>query len=98
MELLQNLDPVLLGLCMALLCVVILVVGFVLQIVSGLFEIFFGFFEVFLGILQGGPVAWCGCLVLIFGCFGCAGVVFLALDASSSCAVNHTNFCQWFGF
>ncbi len=98
MELLQNLDPVLLGLCMALLCVVIVVVGFVLQVVGNFFEIFFGFFEVFLGILQGGPIAWCGCFVLVFGCFGCTGLVFLSLNASASCAQYYTHFCQWFGF
>jgi len=101
MEFLQNIDPTLLpylGVCVALLCVVILVVGFILQVVGGFLDIFIGFFEVFLEILQGGPIAWCGCLALLLGCCGCSGLVFLALNASASCVEFPTNFCRWFGF
>lgn len=100
MNILQNLDPTLLpyiGVACGLLCAVIMVLGFVLQVVGGFFDIFIGFFEVFLNILQGGPVAWCGCLMVVCGCIACSGVVFFMLNASSSCAAYPTNFCRWFG-
>ncbi len=101
MEFLQNIDPSLLpyiAIGCALLCVVVVVVGFVLQAVSSIFDVFFGIAEVVVEILQGGPVAWCGCGLLILGCLGCAGAVFLLINAPANCATNPTNFCRWFGF
>lgn len=95
-----NIDPSLvpyIGVCCALLCVGIVVLGFILQVVGGFLDIFFGFFEVFLEILQGGPIAWCGCLILIFGCIGCSGFVFFIFNASTSCVEYRTNFCTLFG-
>jgi len=100
MDFLSGIDPSLLpyiGVCCALLCAGIFVIGFILQVVGGFLDIFFGFFEVFFEILQGGPIAWCGCLVLIFGCIGCAGFVFFMLNASVSCVEYPTNFCRWLG-
>ena len=101
MEILQNIDPGLLpyiAVGCALLCVVILVIGFLLQAVGSIFEVIFGFAEVVIDLLQGGPIAWLGCLLLILGGLGVAGAVFLLLNAPTSCAANPTNFCRWFGF
>lgn len=85
------------GIGCALLCAAMVVIGFVLQAVGGFLDVFFGIFEVFLEILQGGPIAWCGCLIVIFGCIGCSGFVFFMLNASTSCIEYPTNFCRWFG-
>lgn len=101
MEILQNIDPALLpfiAVGCALLCVVMIVVGFLLQAISGIFEVVFGFAEVVIEVLQGGPIAWCGCALLIIGSLGFAGAVILLLNAPSSCATHPTNFCRWFGF
>ena len=101
MDLLQNIDPGLLpfiAVGCALLCVVVIVIGFLLQAVSGLFEVVFGFAELVIDILQGGPIAWCGCLLLILACAGTAGGVILLLNAPESCLTHATHFCQWFGF
>lgn len=101
MEILQSIDPVLLpfiAVGCALLCVVVIVIVFLLQAVSSIFEVVFGFAEVVIELLQGGPIAWCGCLLLIVGGLGIAGGVFLLLNAPSSCAAHPTYFCRWFGF
>ncbi len=101
MELFQNIDPSLLpyiGIGCALLCVVLIVIGFVLQAISGFFDVIVGFVEIALEILQGGPVAWCGCLLLVAGLLAASGLVILYLNAPASCAEQATNFCRWFGF
>lgn len=101
MELLQNIDPSHLpyvALACALLCAAALVIGLLLQAVSSIFDVVFGLFEVLMEILRGGPVAWCGCIVAIFGLFAAGGVIYLLLNAPASCAAQPTNFCRWFGF
>ena len=101
MEILQNIDPAHLpyiAVGCALLCGALLVIGFVLQAVSGIFEVFFGLIEVVIEVLQGGPIAWCGCAFLFVGLLACAGGVFLLLNAPETCAAHPTNFCRWFGF
>lgn len=101
MEFLQNIDPHLLpyiGIACALLCLVLMVIGFVLHAVSGIFDVILGFAEIVVEILQGGPIAWCGCVLLVVGLLACAGLVFLYLNAPASCAEYASNFCRWFGF
>lgn len=101
MEFLQNIDPSHLpyiAVGCALLCVAAVVIGFLLQAVSGIFDVILGLIEVAAEIMQGGPVAWCGCILLIAGLIACAGFTFLFLNAPDSCAANPTRFCQWFGF
>ena len=82
----------------ALLCGVIVLVAFLLQAVSSVFDIVLGLIEVAAEIAQGGPVAWCGCALLIGVLLAGAGMVVLYLNAPESCAANPTRFCQWFGF
>lgn len=101
MDLLQNIDPAhlpLIAVGCALLCVALVVISFLLQAVSGLFEVLGGLIEIALEVLKGGPVAWCGCALLLMAAVACAGLAFLYLNAPESCAVNPTRFCQWFGF
>ena len=74
-----------------------MVLGFLLQAVSSIFEIVFGFFEVVIELLQGGPIAWLGCALLVVALFACAGAVFLLLNAPASCAEYPTRFCLWLG-
>ena len=101
MEILQNIDPshmpyVAVG-C-ALLCLVALVIGFLLQALSGIFDIVFGLFEVVIDLVQGGPVAWCGCIFVLIGLAAAAGAILLVFNAPETCAEHPTNFCRWFGF
>lgn len=97
MDFLQNIDIgtlLLLGAGLALLCVVGLVLFFGLQIIGSVFGVIFGFVQLFTGIITGGPVAWCGCLVLILACILCVGTVLLY----STCSGNPSamNFCSLF--
>ena len=101
MEILQNIDPAHLpyvAVGCALLCLVALVIGFLLQAVSGIFDVIFGVIEIVIDMLQGGPVAWCGCLFLLVGLAAAAGAVLLFFYAPEACAEHPTNFCSWFGF
>ncbi len=101
MELLQNIDPAHLpwiAVGCALLCVALVVIGFLLQAISSIFDVIAGVIEVAVDVAQGGPVAWCGCTLLIIGLIACAGFAFLYLNAPESCAEHPTRFCQWFGF
>ena len=98
---LQQIDPAHLpyiAVGCALLCVVIFVIGFILQAISGIFEVVIGLFEVLVDLLKGGPVAWCGCVLLLAALLGAAGAVALLLNAPETCAENPTRFCQWLGF
>lgn len=103
MEWLQTIDlsqlplPIIAVGC-ALLCGALMAVAFVLQAVSGVFDVILGLVEVASEIARGGPVAWCGCALLIGVLLAGAGFAFLLLHAPESCAANPTRFCQWFGF
>ena len=101
MELLQNIDPThlpLVAVGCALLCIAVVIIGFLLQAISGIFEVITGLIEVVVEIMQGGPVAWCGCALLIIGLIACAGFTYLYLQAPETCAAHPTHFCQWFDF
>ncbi len=101
MEILPSIDPThlpYLAVGCALLCLAALVIGFLLQALSGIFDVLFGLIEIVVDMLQGGPVAWCGCLVLLVGLAAAAGAVLLVLNAPGACAEHPTNFCRWFGF
>ncbi|MCB9451707.1 MAG: hypothetical protein H6672_09720 [Anaerolineaceae bacterium] len=97
MDILQNVDMntlMLLGVGLAVLCVVGLLLFFGLQLIGSVFSTLFGFIHLFTSIVTGGPAAWCGCLVLIFACLLCVGTVLLY----SSCSANPSamNFCALF--
>lgn len=101
MELLQNIDPAhmpLIAVGCALLCVAVAVIGFLLQAVSSIFDVFAGLIGIVADIMQGGPVSWCGCALLIIAMVACAGFGYLYLNAPATCADHPTHFCQWFGF
>jgi hypothetical protein len=89
---------VLLALCCGLLCVggVFLMLG--LQIIGGLLDVFTSIFELFFDVLSGGPVAWCGCLVLLGGCAGIVGLGIMLSQALATCGTPQAvNFCSFFG-
>ncbi len=100
MDLLPNIDPTHLpyvAVGCALLCLVALVIGFLLQALSGIFDVVVGLFGVVVDMLQGGPVAWCGCLFLLLGLAAALGGVLLYFNAPEACAEYPTNFCRWLG-
>lgn len=97
MNLLQNVNvgtPVLLAVGCAVLCVIGLLLFFGLQILGTTLNTVTGLFQLVTGILNGGPVAWCGCLAVLFVCAGVVGGALLF----ASCKANPTsmNFCLFF--
>lgn len=101
MDLLQNVDPNLLfwgGALCALICGGLLVLGFVFQLVGSALDIVGGLFGAVLGILGGGPVSWCGCLVVLLGCGICGGFGLMLANALQTCGTpDAVNFCRLFG-
>jgi hypothetical protein len=98
-EFLQNVDigtALLITVGCVLLCGVGFLLFFGIQIIGGLFGTIFGFLELFIDILAGGPVAWCGCLLLLSACAVCAG---LALFISQlNCETDPIMFCRFLGY
>lgn len=98
MDLLQNINlgsPVVLAVGCAVLCVVGLLLFFGLQLLGTTLNTVAGLFQLVGGIMNGGPIAWCGCLVVVFVCVGIVGGALLF----ASCRTNPTsmNFCLFFG-
>lgn len=101
LEFLRTLDPgTVLAVCggLCLLCLVGNVLLFGLQILGLLFELVGNLFEVLFGFLNAGPVAWCGCIVLIGLLIGCGVLFSLVSTALSACGTpDATNICTLFG-
>ncbi len=101
MNLFQNMTPdsaFLLALGCVLLCGVGVFLFLGLQVIGGVLNIFGSFVGLFFDILSGGPVAWCGCLLVIVTLFACVGLALLGSQALSSCGTaNAVNLCSFFG-
>ncbi|HEX2905761.1 MAG TPA: hypothetical protein VHO69_02795 [Phototrophicaceae bacterium] len=94
MEFFQNADPgalVLVGVGLVFLCVVALLLLFGLQVVG---STLFNLIALLTTLVSGGPMMWCGCLVLLLACGLCGGGVLLY----ASCNANPAsmNFCLLF--
>jgi hypothetical protein len=88
---LQNIDVgtlLFLSIGAVFLCVIGLLLFFGLQILGTSLHAFFGIFAT---LVTGGPVVWCGCLVVIFICLFVVGGALLI----TSCNANPSsmNFC-----
>jgi hypothetical protein len=70
------------------LCVIGLLIFFGLQVLGTTVNAFFGLFAT---LVTGGPLIWCGCLVLIFICVFIAGGAILLTTCSSN--PSAMNFC-----
>jgi len=93
---LGDLIPLALGLVCLCGLGILLLLGF--QIIGGFLEIFTSVFELLFEVLSGGPVAWCGCLVLLFVCGGGTVLAVVLAQGLSSCGTPEAiNFCTLFG-
>lgn len=94
MEFLQNVDIgtlLFISIGCVLLCVFGLVLFFGLQLLGTTLNTFAGLVELFGGIINGGPLAWCGCAIFLVLCAGIVGLVVVVV----SCNTNPSamNFC-----
>ncbi|MCU0511895.1 MAG: hypothetical protein MUE40_04915 [Anaerolineae bacterium] len=99
-ELLQNSNTLILlaGCCVGLFLFGG-IIGFVLQILGIGFGIVGGVLEFIVNIVSGGPIAWCGCLVLLFACAGCGGLALLIASVLPQCGTPQAvNLCRLFGY
>lgn len=83
-------------------CVCLCGVGFMLvagfHVLTGFLGVFSTLIDVISHVIAGGPVAWCGCLVLIFVCGGGAALALIIAQGLSSCGTAQAiNFCALFG-
>lgn len=101
MEFLQSVnisDLTLLALGCACLCGVGIVLTLGLQVIGGVFEIFSSIFGLFFEVLSGGPVAWCGCIVLLVVCGGGTVLAVILAQGLAACGTPEAiNFCALFG-
>ena len=80
------------------LCLVAVILFFGLQLISGTFGVVIGIVELFVHVFSGGPIAWCGCLLLLASCAVCSGIVIALLTILPKCGTPEAvNFCQLFG-
>jgi hypothetical protein len=69
--------------------------GIIFDILGVVFGLFTGGLELGMGLVAGGPIAWCGCIVLIVVLLGCCGLVFTASGILNSCGTpDQVNFCR----
>lgn len=92
-------DGVLITIICASLCIVGIIGLFAIQLLTGALQFLVGFVEIFFGILQGGPLAWCGCLVLLFGCGICSIITFSFVSVIPQCSTPQAvNLCRFLGY
>lgn len=93
-------DALLYGIGCVLLCGVGIVLMIALQFITGTLDVLLQFVDLFWQIVSGGPVAWCGCAVVLFGCFMCAGLsLYIVLNVLPTCGtINQVQFCTLFGY
>ena len=91
---LQNIDIgtlLFLSIGAVFLCVIGLLLFFGLQLLGTTANALFGFFAT---LVTGGPVVWCGCLVVLFICVFIAGGAILITTCNSN--PSAMNFCLLF--
>lgn len=97
MEFTQNLDPNVL-IYVAVACGLLLVVGLILFLAAQFLGTILSTLELLLEVVAGGPIAWCGCLLVILGCAVCGGVGIMLATSLRSCGTPQAvNLCSVFG-
>lgn len=102
MDVLQNIDAgtiLVLSLACATICGIVVVLFFGLQIIGTVFGFLTGIIEFVTQIVSGGPISWCGCLVVFLACGFCAVTAFSMATILQSCGTpDAVNFCSLFGY
>jgi uncharacterized membrane protein len=82
------------GVGVVLLCFLGIALFVAFQFFGNILGTFVNFFGLFFDVIQGGPLAWCGCLLLVGACAICAGIAYLWTTCGTE---NAMNFCLLFG-
>ncbi|NWF68755.1 MAG: hypothetical protein HXY40_06705 [Chloroflexi bacterium] len=98
---LQNLDAgtiLLIVVGCGLLCVVGIGLLFSMQILASVVGMFSGVVQVISTLIQGGPLAWCGCILLFVICIAVVIVGIWFASILATCGTpDAVNFCRFFG-
>lgn len=87
------------GVLCALLCVGLVILSLVMQFLDIFLGIVGAVFSLLFGVLEGGPIAWIGCLFLILGCAVCGLLVALLGSALATCGTpDAMNICRILGY
>jgi hypothetical protein len=87
----------LIALCGALVVGAVLLF-FGLQVIGSVFGAVGGLLGVFTDVISGGPLLWCGCLVLLAGLAICGVLAFGLFTLLSTCGTPQAvNICTLFG-
>ena len=82
-----------------LLCGVGIILFFGMQFLGTALSAVTTLAQVFTHILSGGPVSWCGCLLLLISCVACAGIAIFVASVLPQCSgANAMNFCRLLGY
>lgn len=100
MEFLQNQNTLIL---LAACCIGIFVfggiIGLILQVLGFGFGILFNLVEFVMNIITGGPIAWCGCLLMLLACAGCGIITVMIASVLPQCGTPQAvNLCRLFGY
>jgi len=81
-----------------LVCVVGLGLAFILPLASAILTVLGGLLDFVMDLLTGGPMTWCGCLLVLVAIGGCCGLAALISYVLSTCGTPQAvRFCVWFG-
>lgn len=98
MEFLQQIEPGTLLLIVVGCCVGGVVLAILLPIISAVVGLVIDLTGVFVDILGGGPSSWCGCLVGLVLCAGCALTAAFVVSVLNTCGTPQAvNFCTLLG-
>lgn len=96
LDLLQNPDPVILALGFGILCAITVILLILINAITGFLDIFGGLFDALTSIIGGGPVGWCGCLVILALFLGGGALVYFLANTCGNGA--DINFCRLWPF
>ena len=95
----MNLDPTSIALCLGGLCVVGFVGMFLLQFLGGALQIVGGLIGLVLNGLGGGPIAWCGCIVVLAIACGLLSLISYLFSVIPQCGTSQAvNLCRLLGY
>jgi hypothetical protein len=96
----MTIDPqiITIGVIVLGVCAGGLILSFVLPLFGGILAIAGHLLEAVFTVIEGGPVAWCGCLFVLMLVFGCCLFVSVLSFSLATCGTpDAVTFCTWFG-
>lgn len=95
---LTQINPVVIVLALACLCVVGIILLTVLNLIGGVLDLISGAFGLVFNVASVDPSGGCGCLVVLLLCAGVGCVAVFGSSLLSTCGTpDAVRFCTWIG-